>query len=192
MLPASPSCPAAARHEILELARFLTELSVIDYFFVTRRASSTALAALLNAIDTIGSVDYSARIEFVEQLNRLDGFDPFDAEIEECRIRLRELYLQGGYSRPETTDAKQEGAPNQEEEQQQEEEPRTETISPVCVASAFDAFKAAPMDANPSKTVDTTGMNHSIQTNERHLTASSRPGSDSAGTRDTYGIHGHA
>ena len=133
MLPSSPVCSPAVRHDILEFARFLTELSVIDYFFVTKRASSTALAALLNAMDTVGTIDFATRMEFVRQLKGLDEFDPYDHEIEECRVRLRELYLQGGYSRAEES----------QQQPVQAGDTRTETISPVCVATAFDPQNGA-------------------------------------------------
>jgi Cyclin, C-terminal domain len=41
------------RHAILELARFLTELSVIDYFFVIHKPSVVAFAAILNAMEDV-------------------------------------------------------------------------------------------------------------------------------------------
>ena len=41
--------------EILEITRFLTEISVCDYFFVPHKPSTIAIAALLTAFDTVGT-----------------------------------------------------------------------------------------------------------------------------------------
>ncbi len=107
------------RHDVLELARFLTELSVIDYFFVIHRPSLVALAALLNAMDAVPGVTSRARLELLEEIGRVEGVDPSLPPVDECRNRLRLLYAQGGYSRP---DEFSRGGEN-----------RTETVSPVCV-----------------------------------------------------------
>jgi len=104
------------RHDILELARFLTELSVIDYFFVIHRPSSVALAALMNSMDEIPSVSQQARDEFMAEIAKISSLDPKKQDIHDCQNRLQLLYAQGGYARPTT-------AP----------ESRTESISPVCV-----------------------------------------------------------
>lgn len=114
------------RHDIMEHTRFLTELSVIDYFFVTKRASSVALAALLNAMDNNRDFPLAFRTEFIRQLHQLDGFDPNGFEIVECRDRLKELYIQGGYAPSAST-------------VDHGMEQRLETISPVSVAHAFNA-----------------------------------------------------
>ena len=112
-----------ARHDILELSRFLAELSVIDYFFVMHRPSVVALATLLNALDLVPGVSEAARQDFQRELQHIPGLDlgslEIGSEVEACRNRLHLLYAQGGYSRPETAGG---------------EEPRTETISPVCVS----------------------------------------------------------
>lgn len=115
MLP--PNSNLDHRQDISELARFFTELSVIDYYFVTRRTSSVALAGLLNAMEILRLDEYAPQL--LNQLTLLDGFDPFDAEILECRQRLHELYAQGGYAKPIAPPA----------------EPRTDTVSPVCVSA---------------------------------------------------------
>lgn len=129
MIPVSPSFPLTVRHDILEHCRFLTELSVIDYYFVTKRASYIALAALLNAMDNNRSFPIVFRNEVLKQLGRLDNFDPNDNEIAECRDRLKELYIQGGYA-PNATAAAM--------TVDQESEQRSETESPVSVAHAFN------------------------------------------------------
>ena len=116
------------RHDTLELARFLSELSVIDYYFVTYKPSSVALAALLNAMESIPGVSEEAQLDFERELQRVPGLDPKRQEVEFCRNRLRLLYAQGGYSRPEV-----EGA-----------EARGETISPVCVSYGCSAQQPQP------------------------------------------------
>jgi len=107
------------RHDILELARFLSELSVIDYFFVDHRPSSVALAALTHAIEDIPGVSESAQINFLSELDRVPGLDANSQEVQECRNRLRLQYAQGGYVRQD----------------ENREESRTETVSPVCVST---------------------------------------------------------
>jgi hypothetical protein len=106
----------------LELARFLTELCVIDYYFVAHRASDVALAALLNSMDTIVGAE-TALLEFEQELERVaGGLEPRNLAVQDCRTRLHVLYTQGGYSRPEILG---------------NAEPRDEAVSPVCV-SQFD------------------------------------------------------
>jgi len=122
-----------ARYEILELARFYTELSVIDYFFVVHRASDIALAALLNAIETVSGSSEMALVEFQQELRRVNGgLDPDTPEVDECRTRLHVLYSQGGYSRPEFSG----------------QETRNETISPVCVS--YGVSFESPYPSNQS------------------------------------------
>jgi hypothetical protein len=108
------------RYEILELARFLTELSVIDYYFVVHKPSDVALAALLNSIDAVTGGSEIVILGFYNELLRVSGgFDPAKPEVEECRNRLHVLYTQGGYSRPEIHVGHQ---------------TRNETESPICVS----------------------------------------------------------
>ena len=111
-----------ARHDILELARFLTELSIIDYYFVSKNASSVALASLLNAMDEIPEVPEEAIRDFAKELQRVPGLNMESPEVLDCRERLRLLYAQGGYSRPEV-----------------QTETRNEAISPVCVSYGLAA-----------------------------------------------------
>lgn len=107
------------RYEILELARFLTELSVIDYYFVIHRSSDVALAALLNSMEAVTGSSDLATLGFEQELTSIaGGLDPHKKEVIECRDRLHVLYTQGGYSRPEITGR----------------ETRDETVSPVCVS----------------------------------------------------------
>lgn len=115
------------RHRILELSRFLTELSIIDYFFVVHRPSVVALAALLNSVEAIQGDSNAASIDFEAELKRIPGLDPYRQDVMECRDRLEILYEQGGYSRPEI---------------HQDYEIRDEAISPICVSRGVSKANA--------------------------------------------------
>lgn len=89
-----------ARHGINELARFLTELSVFDYWFATKAPSSVALAAIVTAIDLQGArgVNPKHKVEFLHWVVEI-GIDVVnDKEIVECYGRLRQMYISTGYS----------------------------------------------------------------------------------------------
>ncbi|KAL7453299.1 hypothetical protein ACHAWC_004965 [Mediolabrus comicus] len=94
-----------ACHEIGEMARFLTELSVCNYYFVTRKPSSIALASIINAFELLGPnrVDPRYKVDFLhdlKELYRIGGSAPDydDDEIIECYELLRETYISGGYT----------------------------------------------------------------------------------------------
>lgn len=105
------------RHAILELVRFLTELSVIDYFFVVYKASVVALAAILNSMEDIPGAKLAISI-FCLEVKKNTPLDPSHTDVLECRNRLRLLYAQGGYSNSAAERA----------------DVRNESISPVCVS----------------------------------------------------------
>lgn len=110
------SIPLDVRHDILELARFLTELSVIDYYFVIHRPSSVAMAALMCAFEWVPGLSPLVSNDFLLSVRKF-GLDPLGEHVSECRNRLKLLYAQGGYSRPALVS-----------------DDRNETISPVCVS----------------------------------------------------------
>ena len=99
MVFVSGDIPRHIRHDINELARFLTELSVSEYWFVEKKPSSIALAALINAIELQGPslVDPVYKIEFLEGVVYMD-IDISNDEIIECYERLRLMYIAGGYT----------------------------------------------------------------------------------------------
>jgi len=90
------------------LAIFFVELSVWDYFFVTERQSTVALAAILNAMEGLGlfqslqrsntnsqkDASSSTVIKFVETMFDTMGVDPDSMAISEGRNRLWDLYKQ--------------------------------------------------------------------------------------------------
>jgi hypothetical protein len=81
------------QQETSDLVTFLAELSVVDYWFVTKRPSSVALAAILNALALPGP-DKMERERAIEVLNRFAdaGLDiSKDHDIGECRARLHAI-----------------------------------------------------------------------------------------------------
>ena len=93
-------CSGPVRHEITELSRFLTELSVCDYFFVTRNSSSTAIAAILTSMDALprNRLSYRMKEQFVSAMSHIAKIQCDTTEIIECTERLKEMYNRGGYN----------------------------------------------------------------------------------------------
>jgi hypothetical protein len=73
---------------------------VCDYWFVTKKPSSIALASLVNAIDLQGPwrVDPRYKIEFLTRVVDLGIDIASDEEILACYERLRQMYDAGGYT----------------------------------------------------------------------------------------------
>jgi hypothetical protein len=88
------------RHDTNELARFLTELSVCDYWFVTKKPSSIALASLINALELQGEpkIPRNYKIQLLQQLGGCGPDIIYDEEVITCYERLRDMYIAGGYS----------------------------------------------------------------------------------------------
>jgi len=87
--------------EILDLADFLMELSVCDYFFVTRKPSSIAMASILNALDivcpklaSIGISSVTIKRSLLRQIKKALPDLNFTStpEVAECRIQLKVMY----------------------------------------------------------------------------------------------------
>ena len=127
-----------ARQDVLELARFLCELSVIDYFFVPYRSSAVALATLFNAMELVSGISESCQREFEMELERLHWISPIGKEVMECRDRLRILYAQGGYSGPEGITSRN------VDENEMQHEPRDDAISPVSVVQYNSSISRQP------------------------------------------------
>ena len=92
-------CSASTRHDIGELARFLCELSVCDYFFVTKKPSAIAVAALYTAMDHIDKnrLPTETRALYLSTIRDVACLDVSSSEVRECRSRLDEMYRQGSY-----------------------------------------------------------------------------------------------
>jgi len=87
------------RRAVSDVAKYLTELSVIDYAFVGRRASAVGLGAVLAAMDaaTYGfELSAEDRLAFERAASRLTGLDCRRGEVADCRLRLRAAYRRGG------------------------------------------------------------------------------------------------
>lgn len=111
------------RHAVYELARFLTELSVIDYFFVIHKPSVIAFASILNAMEEIPGASHGIP-SFTYEIKKNTPLNANAQEVQECRNRLRLLYAQGGYSRPLADTVEQRG----------------ESVSPVSVAYGYQSM----------------------------------------------------
>jgi len=92
-------CSASTRHDLGEMARFLCELSVCDYFFVTKKPSSIAIAALQTAMDKIDIYRLSPRSRtlLLTAIRDVARLDLHSNEVTECRFHLNEMYMQGCY-----------------------------------------------------------------------------------------------
>lgn len=128
MLLVNATLDTRSLYDTLDLARFLTELSVVDYFFVPKRASSVAVAALVIAMELLNLGEHVQ--DFLIDLDSFEGLDAMSYEVEECRLRLGELFVQGGYSPSVIVSNRSNHG-------------RTNSISPVCVAGIHMA------NANP-------------------------------------------
>mmetsp|Transcript_16702 Transcript_16702/g.38451 ORF Transcript_16702/g.38451 Transcript_16702/m.38451 type:complete len:323 (-) Transcript_16702:281-1249(-) len=136
LLPQQHSGPHA-RQDILELSRFLSELSIIDYFFVAQRPSHVAVAAIANAMQSIGTVSFQTQRDFLELLALLD-MNVEDEGIVNCRYRLQLLYSQGGYANASS------------------QQPRPEsTPSPVSVAYGTQAYQPPTEESTAAPQQDT-------------------------------------
>ena len=87
---------------VQDFAIFFVELSVCDYYFATRKASQTAFAAILNAVEGLGlwsspqalsSISHDESVtKLISQLSTDSRCDHNSQEIREMRVRLWDLY----------------------------------------------------------------------------------------------------
>ena len=86
--------------DIMEITRFMTEISVCDYFFVPKKESTVALAAILSAFDVIGPtvVREEDRVFFVDTVRRLAGLEPYTPEVSACMDRLKASFEHSGFT----------------------------------------------------------------------------------------------
>lgn len=85
-----------AWHDMMDAAKFLTELAVIDYHFAPPKPSSVGLAALLTAMEGVSEehLPMKAKEQFACNVCRLAHIDPTDDEVMDCRVRFRDMYCQ--------------------------------------------------------------------------------------------------
>jgi hypothetical protein len=116
------ACSSNVLHEVKELSRFLTELSVCDYFFAKEKATTVGLASLLTAMELVdGSWKAGSIEQFLTQVISVAGCDYKSKDVLECKARLLETYIQGGFN-----DHQQAGSKDRND---------GGGISPVCVSS---------------------------------------------------------
>jgi hypothetical protein len=77
-------------HEVHDLAQFMVELSVMDYFFVSYKPSEVALAALLIAMERLFPHS-STQLNFPFKSDLIDVNSP---NVQACRERLMLIYVQ--------------------------------------------------------------------------------------------------
>lgn len=86
---------------ICEITDFLTENSVIDYFFVPFKHSIVALAAVFAAFDIVGSgsdIYCQFATSFVKELEELAQDNVLSEDVHACMLRMKETFHEGGYS----------------------------------------------------------------------------------------------
>jgi hypothetical protein len=122
------------RYNILELARFLTELSVIDYFFVAHKPSTIAVASILEAMSSVPGCGDDALAVLKREIDWVI-IDSNCKDLADCRQRLEILYKHGNYARSVDSG-----------------ESRPESVSPVCVSYGTSSYKqinaVAPSQSN--------------------------------------------
>ena len=78
------------QHEVNDLAQFMVELSVMDYFFVNHKPSEVAMAALLNSMDRLHpQATYHLDLPFESEHVDLNS-----SNVQACRERLALIYAQ--------------------------------------------------------------------------------------------------
>lgn len=119
MLLISMDIPPEMRLEINELVRYLTELSVCDYWFVSRKPSTIAIAAFVCAFEVLGYQRIESRYQddFLQRLVDHGNSTATDEDIDECCDRLRDIFRTN--------------AANNDEEAEETNETRVAVVTPV-------------------------------------------------------------
>lgn len=88
-------CSSEIVLQIEELVRLLTELSVYDYYFSTRKPSSTGFGAILLAFDCTDETSFPLQVRksFLASALSISCMDSSSEEVQECKNRLFETYL---------------------------------------------------------------------------------------------------
>lgn len=87
--------------EIIEIARFLTEIAVCDYSsFITKKPTSIATAAILSGMELVGSKNISQEEfhAFHTRVGKVAGLNCNDPEVLECRASMIQSFTHGGFS----------------------------------------------------------------------------------------------
>jgi hypothetical protein len=97
VIPQSNSCDAL--QELKEVARFLTELIVCDYFFVTHKPSTISIASMLHAIDVVGEEHLPSGFKesLIQTVFQYTGINcNVNCKLQECVSRLELTYIREG------------------------------------------------------------------------------------------------
>eukprot|EP00934_Nitzschia_sp_Nitz4_P009272 Nitzschia sp. Nitz4//scaffold35_size145790//80590//81817//NITZ4_003032-RA/size145790-augustus-gene-0.120-mRNA-1//1//CDS//3329549130//9262//frame0 len=105
--------------DILELTKFLTEISVLDAFFISQKPSDVAMAAFFNSMAMYG-ISHDKRVEYAQGLSMRTGLNPGSFQVQECQKRLMSLYRRAPHVL--------------ETDSVTTTESRQEATSPVCVS----------------------------------------------------------
>jgi len=99
------ACSTQVWRDMMEVAKFLTELAVIEYPFAPLKPSSVGLAALMTSMEEVSDADLpmDAKEAFAANVCQLAHIDPTSPEVMDCRIRLRDMYAQSGASTQDET-----------------------------------------------------------------------------------------
>jgi hypothetical protein len=83
---------------MMEVAKFLTELAVIDYHFAPLKPSSVGLAALMTSMEGVAEERLAMvdKQNFATNVYHVAQVSPNDPEVMDCRKRLRTMYYEGG------------------------------------------------------------------------------------------------
>lgn len=109
LLPPSVSKNESSVSKLIDFSQFQAELAVGDCFFMTQRASSVALAAVMNSM---GVIDESAflfplRYQFLKSISTASNVVPFLGEIDILRSKLHDVFLKSsGHALPSNYDLK--------------------------------------------------------------------------------------
>lgn len=131
-------------HEISELSRFFTELSVCDYYYVTQNPSAIGYASLLNAIDVVGEQHEEEgekkffsefKQQFSNKVYSQTGLYAMNKDIMNCRARLQATFIRGGFSKQYQKQTCI--SPTPKGQNNSEENMINESIpSPICISGA--------------------------------------------------------
>ena len=99
------ACSSQVWHDMMEVAKFLTELAVTEYPFAPLKPSSVGLAALMTSMEEVSDEDLTmdAKEAFAANVCQLAHIDPTSPEVMDCRIRLRQIYVRIGASAQDGT-----------------------------------------------------------------------------------------
>jgi len=126
-------------HDIMEMSRFLTELSVCDYYFVNHKPSVIAISAILNSIDGIDEIRLTPtdRSIFLQEVLSNSGLVHDSATVTGVRNMLRQMYTQS------TGNDQQDELSDNESDSFRPVEDRFDADSPVFVGQ-IDSSRSSP------------------------------------------------